>query len=160
MSIPNLITKCSTPNILWYQTDVTVVIRILLPDVNKYYLRVECDNLLFSTKINSKNYYLCLYLFGVVFAEKTFHRNVGREIKVTLEKAQKCIEWLRLCVERTKNPLISIDPDHIHVDKSAIGGKESFTQFRLRNNITNILPAASSTDEDESDDEEMDRFFD
>ncbi|XP_017886096.1 uncharacterized protein LOC108628587 [Ceratina calcarata] len=160
MSVPNLVTKCSSPNILWYQTDITVIIRILLPDVNKYYLRVECDHLLFSTKVNSKNYYLCLYLFGVVFAEKTSHRNTGREIKITLQKAQRWIKWLRLYVERTKNPLINVDTDHIHADECIIKERESFTQFKLRNNITNIMPDVPSSDEAESDDEDVDMIFD
>lgn len=42
-----------------------------------------------STITNSKKYYICSYFFGTVIAEKTTHRNVGREVKITLVKAHK-----------------------------------------------------------------------
>lgn len=46
--------------------------------------------IVFSTTVNSKNYYIYLYLFGTVIAEKTVHINLEREIKITLIKAHKC----------------------------------------------------------------------
>lgn len=42
-----------------------------------------------STITNSEKYYICSYLFGTVIAEKTIHRNIGREVKITLVKAHK-----------------------------------------------------------------------
>ncbi|XP_076754983.1 uncharacterized protein LOC143425830 [Xylocopa sonorina] len=164
MSYLKLVTKCYTPKILWYQTDVTVVIRILLQDVAEYFLRVECDHLLFSTIVNSKNYYVCLYLFGAVVAEKTTHRNLEREIKITLVKAHKWTEWLRLPVGREKNPMISVDPDHIYIrdwimDSLKNIERESFTEYKRRHDIIQIMPDVPSTDEEESDDEAMDALF-
>ncbi|CAL7946838.1 unnamed protein product [Xylocopa violacea] len=164
MSHLKLVTKCYTPKILWYQTDVTVIIRILLQDVAEYFLRVECDHLLFSTITNSKNYYICLYLFGTVVAEKTTHINKGREIKITLVKAHKWTEWLRLSIETEKNPMISLDPDHIYkpdwiMDSLKNTERESFTEYKRRHNITQIMPDVPSTDEEESDDEAMDTLF-
>ncbi|XP_076232530.1 putative ATP-dependent RNA helicase TDRD12 isoform X2 [Calliopsis andreniformis] len=114
MTYPELICNFATPNIVWYQTDITVVIRILLHDLDEYYLRVECDHLLFSATLNGKQYYVCLYLFGAVVAEKTTHFNLGREIKITLFKAHKWTDWLRLHIEKEKNPAIILDPDHLY----------------------------------------------
>lgn len=117
MGCPLLISNFHTPRIIWCQSDLTVVIRILLIDVHHYYLRVESDYLLFrylhitsnkkyimefnltkpkilfycSTTVNNKNYYLTLHLFGPVIAEKTVHKNFGREIKISLTKGLKCI---------------------------------------------------------------------
>lgn len=47
MTCPQLISDYSTPKISWYQTDLTVIIRIHLIDVSNYYVRVEDDHLLF-----------------------------------------------------------------------------------------------------------------
>lgn len=96
----------------------------------------------FSTRLNEKNYCICLHLFGTIVAEKTTHVNLGREIKVTLFKAHKCkmiihlpslisftygftyallnsvgTAWLRLQLENEKNPLITSDPDYLSKDK-------------------------------------------
>ena len=159
MSYPKLISKLYSPKVLWGQNDVTVVIRILLHDVHEYYLRVECDHLLFSTTLNEKNYCICLQLFGTIVAEKTTHVNLGREIKVTLFKAHKWTSWLRLQIENEKNPLITSDPDYLCKDKWFTPLKlegESFTEYKRRNNITNIMPDVPSTDGEESDDCMMD----
>ncbi|XP_076654046.1 putative ATP-dependent RNA helicase TDRD12 [Halictus rubicundus] len=163
MSHLKLISKSYTPKILWFQTDVTVVLRILLQDVDKYFLRVECDLLLFSTTVNEKDYYVTLYLFGAVVAEKTIHENIGREIKITLTKAHKWTEWLRLHIEEEKNVLIVVDPDHIYknnwLEDIRKIDRESFAEYKRRNNITNIMPDVPSTDEEESDDDAMDMLF-
>ncbi|KYM99647.1 hypothetical protein ALC62_09563 [Cyphomyrmex costatus] len=113
MNCPELVSKYCNPTIKWYQTDLTVVISIQLTDVSDYYLRVENDCLQFSTEINSKKYYLILYLFGSVIAEKTVHKNIVREIKIYLIKALKWFPWLRLIKSKERNPLISYDPEHI-----------------------------------------------
>ncbi|XP_029052710.1 uncharacterized protein LOC114880642 [Osmia bicornis bicornis] len=163
MNYPKLISKLHTPKIVWYQTDITVVIRVLLQDVNNYFLHVECDHLLFSTTINSRHYYICLYLFGTIVAEKTTHINKGREIKITLIKAHKWTEWLRLHIDKEKNPLITADPDHIYKSSWTMGPlrfeKESFAEYKRRNNITQIMPDVPSSDEEESDDDAMDVLF-
>ncbi|XP_076161345.1 putative ATP-dependent RNA helicase TDRD12 isoform X1 [Ptiloglossa arizonensis] len=163
MSYPNLVSNLYSPKIIWYQTDVFVVIRILLQDVENYFLRVKCDYLLFSTTINGKNYYVCLYLFGAVVAEKTIHRNLGREIKVTLEKAHKWTEWLRLHVEKEKNPFIIADLDHLYKNNWHEAPlkieRESLAEYKRKNNITHIMPVVPSSDEEESDDEIMDMLF-
>lgn len=44
-----------------------------------------------STETSDKKYSLVLYLFGPVISEKTVHKNTGREIKIYLTKALKCI---------------------------------------------------------------------
>ncbi|OAD60172.1 hypothetical protein WN48_06310, partial [Eufriesea mexicana] len=164
MNCPKLVCKYYTPKIIWYQTDTTVIIRILLQDVEKYFLRVQCDQLLFSTTIHSKCYSVSLNLFGTVIAEKTTHINLRREIKVALVKAHKWAEWLRLCIETGKNPLIVLDPEHIYKhDWMTVSfqnrERESFTEYKLRNNITQIMPDVPSSDEEESDDEIMDILF-
>ncbi|XP_076674818.1 uncharacterized protein LOC143372501 isoform X2 [Andrena cerasifolii] len=92
-------------------------------------------------------------------AEKTTHVNLGREIKVTLFKAHKWTAWLRLQIENEKNPLITSDPDYLCKDKWFTPLKiegESFTEYKRRNNITNIMPDVPSTDGEESDDDMMD----
>ncbi|XP_076277876.1 uncharacterized protein LOC143207881 [Lasioglossum baleicum] len=163
MSHLKLISKLYTPKILWYQTDVTVVLRILLQDVVKYFLHVECDHLLFSTTVNEKDYYVTLYLFGTVVAEKTIHENKEREIKITLAKAHKWTEWLRLHIEEEKNVLIVADPDRLYknnwLEDIRKIDRESFAEYKRRNNITNIMPDVPSTDEEESDDDAMDMLF-
>ncbi|XP_031848297.2 putative ATP-dependent RNA helicase TDRD12 isoform X2 [Nomia melanderi] len=163
MNYPTLVSKLCTPKILWYQTDNTVIVRILLQDVDKYFLHVECDHLLFSTTVNEKDYYVALYTFGAVVAEKTTHRNLGREIKITLVKGHKWTEWLRLHIEKEKNPLIVRDADHLYKNDWSrfpvrIEG-ESFSEYKRRNNISQIMPDVPSTDEEESDDEAMDMIF-
>ncbi|KZC11915.1 PREDICTED: uncharacterized protein LOC107190115 [Dufourea novaeangliae] len=163
MSYPKLISKLYTPKIFWYQTDITVIVRILLEDVDKYFLRVVCDHLSFSTTVNERGYYVSLYLFGTVVAEKTVHVNLGREIKVTLVKAHKWTEWLRLHIEKEKNPLIVRDPDHLDKNDwfkvSPKIEKESFAEYKRRNNISQIMPDVPSTDEEVSDDDAMDMLF-
>ncbi|KAG6800088.1 hypothetical protein HZU73_04368 [Apis mellifera caucasica] len=164
MNCPKLVSKYFTPKIIWYQTDTTVIVRILLQDIKEYFLRVKYDHLLFSTTVNSKNYYIYLYLFGTVIAEKTIHINLEREIKITLIKAHKWTEWLRLCIEKERNPLISVDSAHIYkrdwiIDSLKNIERESFAEYKRRHNITQIMPDVPSTDEEESDDEAMDMLF-
>lgn len=164
MSSLKLVSKYHTPKIVWYQTDTTVIIRILLYDIKEYFLHVECDHILFSTITNSEKYYICSYFFGTVIAEKTTHRNIGREVKITLVKAHKGVEWLRLFIATEKNPLISVDPDHIYKKDWILESfknieRESFAEYKRRNNITQIMPLVPSSDEEESDDEIMDALF-
>jgi hypothetical protein len=47
MSCPLLVSDYNVPRIQWYQTDLTIIIRIQLIDICDYYLRVEDDHLLF-----------------------------------------------------------------------------------------------------------------
>jgi len=47
MSCPLLISDYNVPRIQWYQTKLTIIIRIELSDIRDYYLRVEDDHLLF-----------------------------------------------------------------------------------------------------------------
>lgn len=47
MNCPKLVSKYFTPKIIWYQTDTTVIVRILLQDIKEYFLRVKYDYLLF-----------------------------------------------------------------------------------------------------------------
>lgn len=115
MSCPLLVSNFFIPRIIWCQSDITVIVRILLIDVRRYYLRVESNCLCFrylhvknhiyhgmqpnkpllyfSTTVNDKHYYLILHLFGPVKAEKTVHKNLGREIKICLTKELKCIQY-------------------------------------------------------------------
>lgn len=51
---------------------------------------------IYTSVFSAKQYCVCLYLFGTVVAEKTTHVNLGREIKVTLVKAHKCIMFTYL----------------------------------------------------------------
>ncbi|KAK9301090.1 hypothetical protein QLX08_006428 [Tetragonisca angustula] len=165
MNCLKLVSKYHTPKIVWYQTDTTVIVRILLHDIKEYFLHVECDHLLFSTTTDSKEYYICLYLFGTIVAEKTVHRNLEREIKITLVKAHKWTEWLRLYIQKEKNPLISLDPNHIYkldwiTEALRNRERENFTEYKRRNHVTQIMPVVPSSDEEESDDEIMDMIFD
>lgn len=47
MAYPALVSKYATPIVKWYQTDFTVIIRVQVIDVHKYYLQVEPDHLVF-----------------------------------------------------------------------------------------------------------------
>ncbi|XP_029161501.1 putative ATP-dependent RNA helicase TDRD12 [Nylanderia fulva] len=153
MNCPQLVNKYSIPKIIWYQTDLTVTIRIQLIDVSNYYLRVEDNHLLFSTKTNDKKYYLVLYLFGAVISEKTVHKNVGREIKIYLTKALKWFPWLRLILSKERNQYISYDKDNI--DEENIQKKK--INFGVRKyDQQNIMPVVPSSEEEESEDESLD----
>lgn len=44
---PNLTSNYRTPKIFWYQTDNAVFIRIILTDVEKYSIKVDCDTFKF-----------------------------------------------------------------------------------------------------------------
>lgn len=115
--------------------------------------------IVFSTTVNSKNYYIYLYLFGTVIAEKTVHINLEREIKITLIKAHKCkiiiylffilflsflfiifikligTEWLRLCIEKERNPLISVDSAHIYKHDWIIDSLKNIGNYKTYNVI-------------------------
>ncbi|KAG7196657.1 hypothetical protein KM043_015994 [Ampulex compressa] len=153
-----------TPKIIWYQTDVTVVIRIMLYDLKDYFLRVMRDHLLFSTTMNDRDYYVCLYLFGTVMAEKTTHVNKGREIEVRLIKAHKWTMWLRLQIEKDKNPHIIADSANLYeidwtMNPDEIDAWKRFQEYKRANNLPQILPVVPSSDEEESDDDYMDSLF-
>jgi hypothetical protein len=47
LECPKLIGVCSTPKILWYQTDSIIIIRIILTDVKKICIEVNCDTFMF-----------------------------------------------------------------------------------------------------------------
>ncbi|OXU17548.1 hypothetical protein TSAR_010783 [Trichomalopsis sarcophagae] len=156
---PNLISNYRTPKIFWYQTDNAVFIRIILTDVEKYSIRVDCDTFKFSTTLNDQKYFVGLKLCGTVVAEKTSHEKFGREIKVCLIKAHKWTDWPRLQMNKEKTTFICMDPDHIVKKKSwddpfaNLAERETFEEYRKRMNITNIPPPESSTSGSESDDE-------
>ncbi|XP_072765611.1 putative ATP-dependent RNA helicase TDRD12 [Anoplolepis gracilipes] len=159
MSCSQLISNYSTPTILWYQTDLTVIIRIQLIDVSDYYLRVEDDHLIFSTEANNTKYHLILYLFGPIISEKTVHKNLGREIKINLTKTHKWLPWLRLITSREKNLFISYDTDHIQdaenvKRKNNFKYKETIEEYKRRNHIKYLMPAGMSSDEEDSDDDD------
>ncbi|KAL0130402.1 hypothetical protein PUN28_002224 [Cardiocondyla obscurior] len=61
--------------------DLNVVINIQLNDVSNYYLRIKNDCLHFSTETNSKKYFLILYLYGGVVAEKTVHKSLEEKLR-------------------------------------------------------------------------------
>ncbi|XP_012056707.1 PREDICTED: uncharacterized protein LOC105619800 [Atta cephalotes] len=158
MNCPELVSDYRNPTIKWYQTDLSVVISIQLIDVSDYYLRIENGCLQFSTEINGKKYYLILYLFGAVVAEKTVHKNLVREIKIYLLKALKWYPWLRLIKSKEKNPLISYDSERIeetnHVRNTYDIGR--FERYKREHNISYLMPVVPSSDEEESEDDYMD----
>lgn len=155
MNCPMLISDYSSPIIKWHQTDLTIVISIQLTDITDYYLRVEEDCLQFSTKTNERKYYLILQLFGAVIAEKTVHKNVGREIKIYLMKGLKWFPWLRLIKLKEKNPLISYNLDYIQdTEIRKTYDVNKFERYKREHDIKYIMPAGSSSDEEESEDED------
>lgn len=38
--LPNLVSKCLTPKVLWYQNDLAVFLRIMLTDVENYHMQI------------------------------------------------------------------------------------------------------------------------
>lgn len=163
MDYPALVSTLYTPKIIWYQTDVSVVLRIMLQDVKDYYLKVEADYLQFSTIVNGKEYYVILYLFGGVIPSKTTHVNLEREIKINLMKAFKWYGWLRLQASKEKSSQIVLDTDHIYertwAKKTFVYDEENSLAELLRKNKIQIMPDVPSTDEEVSEDEAMDTFF-
>ncbi|XP_014479335.1 PREDICTED: putative ATP-dependent RNA helicase TDRD12 [Dinoponera quadriceps] len=156
---PRLISKCYTPKVLWSQSDLIVTIRILLIDVSDYYLRVESDHLLFSTITNGKKYYLILYLFGPVIAEKTVHKNIEREIKIYLTKEFKWFKWLRLIRSKEKDIFITYDvnciseTNHFQKNYCTYGNVEN---IKRRYNIQYIRPPLVDEEDSDTDDENLD----
>lgn len=158
MICPELICDYSRPAIKWHQTDLMVVVSIQLTDVSDYYLQIKDDLLQFSTKVNSKEYYLLLYLFGSVVAERTVHKNVGREIKIYLVKGLKWYPWLRLIKSKEKNPLISYNLEYIYETESVYKNKFEigrFERYKRENHVRYIMPVVPSSDEEESEDEDF-----
>ncbi|XP_011136667.1 putative ATP-dependent RNA helicase TDRD12 isoform X2 [Harpegnathos saltator] len=159
MSCPRLVSNFCTPKVIWSQSDLTVIIRVILIDVADYYLRVEDNYLYFSTVTNGKSYYLILQLFGAVIAEKTLHKNVGREIKIYLTKGLKWFQWLRLIVSKEKDPLIAYDLDSIsekeYVKKNLLvcGTVE---EIKCRYNKTYIRPPIDEESDSDDYDEDLD----
>ncbi|CAD6216325.1 GSCOCG00004478001-RA-CDS [Cotesia congregata] len=148
--------RALTPSILWYQDDGFVVLRIMLIDVDKFFLDIDLERLKFSTIHNDNNYYLCLYLFGAIIPEKSIVLNLGRELRIKFTKAFKFLKWPRLEVSKFKNPQITIDKEKYEETKWTLRRVnlpewDSIEEYKRRNNIVNILPADDSNDE--SDDE-------
>ncbi|XP_012287163.1 uncharacterized protein LOC105703379 [Orussus abietinus] len=164
MDCPKLICDLRIPKIMWYQTDVTVVIRVMLCDVTDYYLCIKDDHFQFSTIVDNNKYYIGFNLFGTVIEEETTHENLGREIKITLYKAHKWIPWLKLHADDCKYPQILLDPERLYqpvwvTAKKNVEVREDFAKYKRRHKITQIMPDVPSTDEEESDDELFDMFF-
>ncbi|KAF7997594.1 hypothetical protein HCN44_006165 [Aphidius gifuensis] len=147
-----------TPNVVWYQNDDRVVLRVMLIDVDDYFLAVDYNQLRFSTINNNKNYYLILNLFGAVIPEKTFHKNLGRELRIELPKAHRFLKWSRLVLNREKIPQISMDLDKVEIEQWKLKKptiKHEWTdwnEYKRINNL-NIMPDVPSSDGESSDDE-------
>lgn len=165
MNMPALVRESLMPKIIWYQTDVSVVVRIMLSDVKVYHLSVEYDYFIFGTTVHDKRYCVCMSFFGPVIPEKTWHSNLGREVKIYLYKVQKWYDWPRLYYQQQKNPFVTYDVDHM---KDAQKEKRwsmhhekriPFSEYKRLCGITNIMPDVPSSDEDESDDEKYDAFI-
>lgn len=64
MDCPALISIFHTPKIMWYQTDNTIIIRVMLQDVKDYFLRIEADHLRFRYKRfnNKREGYKLVYI--------------------------------------------------------------------------------------------------
>ncbi|XP_047348376.1 putative ATP-dependent RNA helicase TDRD12 isoform X1 [Vespa velutina] len=156
MDCPALINIFHTPKIIWYQTDNTIGIRVMLQDVKDYFLRVEIDHLFFSTILNDKEYYLSLYLFGSVIPEETTHLNLEREIKINLIKAFKWLPWLRLLNNKEKFPYVVHDLERLYEPswrkdekKRIVLDDEHKIAEYLR--TQNILPDDEYTNDEDSD---------
>ncbi|XP_014204916.1 uncharacterized protein LOC106636882 [Copidosoma floridanum] len=158
---PNLISPYKTPKILWYQTGNAVFIRILLPDIERYHLKVTDDTFTFRTDLKDGKYFVGIKLCGTVVAEKSSHQKLGRELKVCLIKAHRWTDWPRLHLSRDKNSFISQDPEHIIKKKwddpyAPYEQRESFEEYKKRMGITNIMPEGSSEEDGtDSDDEKL-----
>ncbi|XP_012216177.1 uncharacterized protein [Linepithema humile] len=157
MACPKLVSDFSTPELKWYQTDLTVVIRIQIIDIHDYYLLVQPDHLIFSTTSNDKKYCLILYFYGGVIPEKTVHKNFGREIKVYLTKTLKWYSWLRLTMSKEKSPLISYDQENLCANQPQ---KKYIVKVREDLEWKNdqeqyILPYDESTEDESEDDDSL-----
>ncbi|KAI4495305.1 hypothetical protein M0804_001506 [Polistes exclamans] len=163
MDCPPLVNLFNNPKIIWYQTDITIIIRIILQDVKDYFLRVEVDHLQFSTILNDKEYYVNLYLFGSVVPEKTTHINLEREIKINLTKAFKWLPWLRLQINKEKCPYIILDTEHLYetnysMDENRLIMIDESPKLAESLRKENILPEIVD-DDSEASDEWMDDIF-
>ncbi|XP_051167098.1 uncharacterized protein LOC127285237 [Leptopilina boulardi] len=168
MNMPSLISDLKMPKILWHQTDYYVNLHIQLVDVDKYYLRVDRDQLLFSTIVNDEKYYITLNLFGAVVPEETITTKTGREVRIKIVKGYTGTDWLRLQSEPEKNPMILLDPDRIiKHEKKRIQHPVTWEagklveEYKRLNNVQYIRPDEPSSDEGgESEDEIFDSYFD
>ncbi|XP_046735957.1 uncharacterized protein LOC124405255 [Diprion similis] len=164
MDCPMLISNLRKPRIYWYQTDAEIVIRIILHDVEDYFLSVRTDELEFSTSLEGIDYYIYLYLFGAVIAEKTIHKTTGRELTVYLQKVQKWTPWPRLLYSSIAYPHVYVDLDHLASIKPKKdidwNEREDFATFKRKHDISYIRPDVPSSNEDESAGEENDMIFD
>ncbi|XP_033227726.1 uncharacterized protein LOC117179758 [Belonocnema kinseyi] len=165
MNLPLLKSNLNSPKIIWHQTDVVVVLQIQLCDIEKYYLRIDRERLNFSTCLNDKKYYVIINMYGAIIPEKCMHRNTGREIKVYIPKAHIGAEWLRLHLEKEKNPHIVSDPDRVTVPEwrrplPRNFNADSFEKYKRLNKIKNVRPDEPSSGEEDSDDEIFDTYFD
>ncbi|XP_015176875.1 PREDICTED: uncharacterized protein LOC107066599 isoform X2 [Polistes dominula] len=146
MDCPPLVNLFNNPKIMWYQTDTTIVIRIMLQDVKDYFLKVEVDHLQFS-----------------VVPEKTIHVNLEREIKIILIKAFKWLPWLRLQYHKEKSPYIILDTEHLYetnysMDENRLIMIDESPKLAESLRKENILPEIVD-DDSESSDGWMDDIF-
>ncbi|KAI4488649.1 hypothetical protein M0802_011465 [Mischocyttarus mexicanus] len=164
MDCPPLVNLFNNPKIIWYQTDIKIVIRIILQDVKDYFLKVEVDHLQFSTVLNNKEYYVNLYLFGSVVPEQTTHVNLEREIKINLIKAFKWLPWLRLQITKEKCPCIIPDTEHLYEsnyskNESSLLTNDEYPNLAERLRKENVMPDMDFDNDGDSSDEWMDDIF-
>lgn len=55
MDLPALISNLKTPIIYWYQNDTEIVLRVMISDVEDYFLRVKTDEFEFRYGMNKIN---------------------------------------------------------------------------------------------------------
>ncbi|XP_034950920.1 uncharacterized protein [Chelonus insularis] len=167
MQLPLLTNKFRTPTVYWYQTDNKIVLRIMLANVNKYFLFVDFDHIRYSTIHEDKSYYLCLYFFGAIIPGKIINLNLEREIRIHIPKAHKFLQWPRLQYHRSKPPQIMADPEKYDDIKLVFNTEDVFEASwdGLQENKEPreaLMPAGfwSSDDDDESDDERDNILYD
>lgn len=161
-----LTTNLKMPKVMWHQTDFFVHMNIHLVDVEKYYLRIDRSQLVFSTIVKGVKYCVILNLFGAIIPEESKTTNTGREVRIRLVKGLKGINWLRLHKEIEKNSMIQVDHDRVIKDCPKIKIPDTWKpgtlvqEYKKLNSVAFLRCDVPSSDEDaESDDEKYDTLF-
>ncbi|PSN55645.1 hypothetical protein C0J52_21816 [Blattella germanica] len=108
-NIPPLMSATRSPDVLWYQDDTSLHIKIHLVGVQNYYIAWNVIQIRFYTLQNDRTYEVQGELFGPIQAEEVVHFATGLLFQIKLKKAVPGYLWPRLFQSKIKLPWLKYD---------------------------------------------------
>ncbi|XP_037936888.1 uncharacterized protein LOC119670628 [Teleopsis dalmanni] len=108
--LPELKQLYECPPTTWYQSNFIISLKIYVPDIQTYNLKVTDEMLIFAAKINEKKNVVILNFLGLVEPERVVHELRGLYVYVKLLKRVHMM-WPRLLREGKFNNFVKCDPN-------------------------------------------------